>query len=1018
LNDRANYEYHLMNKDTRQYKTEGAAAWKWKLLIGAIVLLGLVLRIFKAWTIQFSPDPDHGIVFLMAKHMAAGMDFPVFFYGQPYMGSLEPAISALVCRLFGVSAFHVCLGTVLAGIALLPLIYVWGVRAGGRRAGLVALLLALVGPLTNFHFSVAPRGGYMVMMVCGVGTVYLACWIVTRMRAGQRVRMYDYMLLGLLAGLGWWSNQLSVVFLLAALVILLMGCSWRLVREGTLPAFLSFLCGSAPWWVWNATHQWGTFDFKDELGRLPLQKGIAAFCETFLKAMELQSPRNLRVTMVLMVIGLMLMLFLFRLIRDGLRRKDGDQWFFRLAAPVLCFALVAVSITSRFIEGGEGSRYLMPLYPALAVMLGWSADWIMQHKMTWVGWILVAILIPAHLYSLPRAVADLEYGRRARAQGEAIIKAVAPLCNGACYGDYGYHWLNFSSNEKLCVAALPFERYAPYARRVELADHPAILGDYCGLHAFLAYSGGHARETEVAGVHVDYSLTPPPDDWRYLDGAAILAVTDNQGTSLGKTLTDNTMNTAWTVTLKRDEQSGLEIELDKPHALCGVRFVSVEGVPPGCIKIECQSAGDTNWCEVLPWTTTGGYFWSGSHLKLDGIQTFEEIRFVCPPGGISRLRMKFRLADSRSRTIRLDEILLLEQAARPDGSVPSVDTCLAILRQQDVRQFLGPRWMIDRLACGDRGTIKMEIPSFASRSIQDLPLVDLSRSKKVFFTEKTGLLMDSRDVPRSRSVLAKCDQQWTETQLGSMTLMIVSKATDEENWIRHTPVFWVEQGCFSEEPSRTMKQRAERVFQQAMTLKANGVDLDKIIKMLEQALSLYEGHQPARRALIAAFQASDRSSESAGHQAALSLQTQPRVSAEATFPMGVRFLGMTVSTNQAVPGQGIDVAYYWTCPASVKTCLYEVFVNFQKGKERFQDDHVLLGDSPVENIEYQPFNEVYSYTRHLIVPASASAGDYEVVVGLVNRVTKERQKPDTHLKVRKKGLELPVTIKVLPRAAP
>jgi len=989
----------------------------WLVLIGGLVLLGFGLRIFKAWTIQFSPDSDHGIVFLMAKHMAEGVDFPTFFYGQPYMGSLEPAVSALMCRLFGVSSFSVCLGTVLVGITLLPLIYLWGCKAGGRRAGLVALLLALVGTNTNFHFSVAPRGGYMAMMVCGVGTVYLACRIVTQMRTGQRVGVFSFMMLGILAGVGWWSNQLTVVFLLTALVILLLGFSWRLIREGLLPALLSFFIGSAPWWIWNATHQWGTFDFKQALGRLPLEKGSAAFGETFVKALDFPVPRHLWGTVVLVLTGAMVLLFLVRLLLDWLRRQNEEQLFFRLAAPVLCLSLVAVSVTSKYIEGGENCRYMLPLFPALAMMVGWSADWVMKSQRVWVGWILVILLIPAHLYSLPRAVSDHADGYRAWAKGGEISRTIAPLCDGVCYGDYDLHWLNFASGEKMCVATLPAERYAPYARRTELAEHPAILNDYCGLHAFFAYSGGRSRETEVAGVHVDYDLTPPCNDWNYLDGAAMVEARDDKGISLRKGLTDNTMNTSWKITLNRDEKVGLNVEFDKPHALCGVRFVSMEGAPPGCLEIAVQPAGSTNWCEVLPWTVPGGYFWSGSHLKLEGRQTFEEIRFVCPTGGVARLRMKFSLADSRPRTISLDEILFLEQAAPPDGALPSVATCLSVLQQKMVRQFYGPRWMTERLACQDTGAMKVEIPAFVSRSVQDLPMWESSRAAKLFFQEKTGLLMDSRDVPRSRAILGKCGQQWEEIQLGSLTLMVVSKATDENDWIRHTPVFWTEQGCFAEEPSRTLKKRAEGVFQEAMAQKDSG-DTPLLMGTLERAIALYEWHQPARRALVAALKASGRQEEAAMHEAILFRQTRPGVPADAVFPDGIRFLGLTLSTNEVAPGQNIDITYFWTCATSVRTPLYNAFVNFQRGKERFQDDHELMGDLIRENIEYQPFSEVFSYTRHVAVPASATAGEYGVVVGIVNRVTKERLTPATHLKVKKKGLELPVVLKILPQKVP
>ncbi len=160
-----------------------------------MVLFGLVLRFYKAWTLQFSSDSDHGIVMLMA------------------------------------------------------------------------------------------------MMVCGVGAVYLACKLANRSRNGEGGGLGAYLLLGLLAGLGWWSNQLVVAFLLTTALILLMGVSWRMIREGTLPVLCAFFVGSAPFWIWNISHEWGTFDFREALGRLPLHVGLPAFYHTFLTITELESLR-------------------------------------------------------------------------------------------------------------------------------------------------------------------------------------------------------------------------------------------------------------------------------------------------------------------------------------------------------------------------------------------------------------------------------------------------------------------------------------------------------------------------------------------------------------------------------------------------------------------------------------------------------------------------------------------------------------------------------------------------------
>jgi len=990
----------------------------WSLVIGSVILLGFAARIFKAWTIQFAPDSDHGIVLLMAKHMAEGLDFPVFFYGQPYMGSLEPSISALVCRLLGVSSFHVCLGTVLAGIALLPLIYLWGRDAGGRHAGLAALLLALVGSNTNFHFSVAPRGGYSAMMACGVGTVYLACRIVTRMKAGQRVCFRYYVLLGLLAGLGWWSNQLVVAFLLASVVILLAGISWRMVREGALPALIAFFVGSAPWWLWNATHEWGTFDFSEALGRLTLRQGAPAFLSTLLMINDLSTPRSLIGGLVLWVMGFSSLFFLGRLILDRVRRMEPERFYFRMAAPLTVLSLAAVSVTSKYIAGGETSRYLLPVLPPLAIMLGWSAGWFMDNRRPWLGWILVAVMMPAHLYSLPSLKADLDFGRQACATVEPIVKTVSPLCDGICYGDYSSHWLNFASRERLCVATQPWERYAPYGRRVELADNPAVLNDYCGLHSFLDYTRGHCRETNVAGNHVDYDLSPPSDQWRYVDESAIASIRDDKGISLRNALTDNTFHTTWTAALKGNLTAELTVELARPLFLCGVRFISREGRPPGYLRVEVQTPDRSEWHEILPWTAPGGYFWSGNHLKLEGLQTFEEIRWVCPTSGVSRLRMKFGLADSRPRIFSLDEVLFLEESAREDaGSMPTVDECLTILRAKSVRQFFGPRWMTERLAARNVSAMKLAVPSYVTRTVQDLPGVDSSQAALVSFDERTGLLMDARDAPRARGILARCGQQWEEQSLGSMILMVVSQAADGDEGIRLTPVYWTEQGCFAEEQSRTLKRRSEWVYQDAMANKAKG-NLGAVPGILEKALSLYEWHQPARRALSKTLEEAGHIPEADFQKAILVEQTRPVVPSLATFRGGIQLLGITFSTNDIALGKAFDITYFWKCPSRVKTSLLAAYVNFQKGNERFQDDHVLMEDRLDENIAYQPFDEVFSYTHRITVPTSMTPGDYGIVIGLVDRVSNKRLKPDTRLTIFKKGVVMPAVMRISSQSNP
>ena len=70
-----------------------------------LLILALGLRIWIAWAWRDDLHHDRGSAELMARHMAQGIDYPVFAYGAPHLGSLEPAVAALLFRLFGAREF-------------------------------------------------------------------------------------------------------------------------------------------------------------------------------------------------------------------------------------------------------------------------------------------------------------------------------------------------------------------------------------------------------------------------------------------------------------------------------------------------------------------------------------------------------------------------------------------------------------------------------------------------------------------------------------------------------------------------------------------------------------------------------------------------------------------------------------------------------------------------------------------------------------------------------------------------
>lgn len=987
---------------------------RWPLAVGIVTAIGLALRVWKAWAMRYQTNGDFGIVALMAKHMAEGTDYPVFCYGVNYMGSIEPAIAALVAKFFRVevSAFLVNLSPAVVGSLLLPLLYVFAREAGSRRAGLMAMLYCLVGSDTLFHFSVAPRGGYPNMLVGGLFALWMACRISTGERKGEPVTWRAYFGMGLACGLVWWVTPLSGIFLATVCLVLLAGMRPRMIKPALLFAAPGFLIGSLPWWVWNLAHH-SASRAADSLKHVSFVKEMSWFGKHFLKVTEMEPLNSLAGWPRLLLLIGMLACFMWLLVRDRVRREHDDKFFYRLGVFLLAGVMFLVYCTTSH-DNVNADRYLLPLVPALAIMIGTAGDRLLcRFRFPW-GWIAAIAVIPTHILLLPRLNDGVPANRRKWDLAAQLEKEVAAFPDSVFIGDYySFHWLNFASQERLCVAALPVERYAPYARRAELAEHPAFLNDYCGVLSFQLATGGGGVQTNVLGVMVDHGLTPPSDDWTYLEPAFVVSAEDSSGNSCDRALLDGVMDTCWSVGVETNAPAVLTFTFDKCVALRGIRLLSPDWSRAQRIMVEGQTADDARWKTIVPTMAMSDYFWSGRYVMLKGIQSFQELRFDVPAGGLKRLRLTC-VSGGSPYPLSLGEILFLEQAAPPAAGDPTVDACLSALRTNQVRQLYGPRWMADRVALAAGNAIKVRVPSLIGRSLQELPERDSECPYPVAIRENTGFLMDARDAVRSRKLLSERHVKWEETALGRCVLLVVPKPGEEEEAARYETLYWTEQGVFAADMGRFARKKADWLYREAMDSRSPGSRSARL-NLLEEALAVYSAHQPARRALVEALEASGRHGEAATNSAILRGQTVPEVPAQIRYPYGIEFLGLGFSSSQARPGGSIEIRYFWKCPPEAESRRPAVFVHFLRGEEiGFQDDHDLLSKVPVEDIKAQSLGEVFVEQRVVAIPAGAAVGEYRIGLGLFRRQDGRRLRPKTNLPEQRRETQLPVTVRVGP----
>src|SRR5690606_2650263 len=125
-----------------------------------------------------------------------------------------------------------------------------------RIVAAVAGLLLAVPAVNTMLYTTATLGGYNETLLLGNLMLILGHALVSRqMRFGWR-----WAGLGLAAGLGWWTNRLIVVSALPVGLVLLVSWIRQRISVGTVApgiglALLFFVAGSAPWWVFDFTHQ-------------------------------------------------------------------------------------------------------------------------------------------------------------------------------------------------------------------------------------------------------------------------------------------------------------------------------------------------------------------------------------------------------------------------------------------------------------------------------------------------------------------------------------------------------------------------------------------------------------------------------------------------------------------------------------------------------------------------------------------------------------------------------------------
>lgn len=358
------------------------STFPWRAL-AAILLIALAARLILLASNAVSFHSDEAIVALMARHINMG-ERPTFFYGQAYMGSLDAWLVAIGFRLMGESVMSVRVVQSVLYLLAVAIGFTAAWRLSGKvQIAFVAGLVMAVPPVNTALYTTATLGGYNETLILG-GLILLLGYEVTH---DHRHSWWRWGLLGVFAGLGWWTNGLIITYALPVSLLIFYVLIWRPLRENSklsLPiqiaaAFVGLLIGAAPWLIFDFTHNHAalaTFISNRQTGEFegigipyvpPGQRAFGLAFIGFPTLIGMRFPWD--AAYFLLPLGVLVLLTymvaIFRLLRGQNPLKPDARGLVLGTLGLFCVIFVA----STFGADPTG-RYFLPLLLPLGIVLG------------------------------------------------------------------------------------------------------------------------------------------------------------------------------------------------------------------------------------------------------------------------------------------------------------------------------------------------------------------------------------------------------------------------------------------------------------------------------------------------------------------------------------------------------------------------------------------------------------------------------------------------------------------------
>jgi len=617
-----------------------------------LAFISFIVRIFffVVAYIKIPLSSDEGIIGLMTMHVLKG-EFPVVFWGQPYMGTFESFFNAPLIYLFGETAISVRIYPFLCSLLFVFLLYKLAYKIYNKEVALITLLLLTIPvPYISMCSFYCP-GNNIGTVVFGMFAFLILYELTYNEKTKNKTIMFA--VLGFLLGFGFWYSMLIAGYILVIIVMLFLKDKFLLFRKNFWVCICMFAIGSAPIFIYNIRNDFVSFqvtasgvDMPQMLENLKMffahtvqfliGTKVMLYCDSW---HYVDLPRPLFSSLLILAILLICIAIFSRFKKIwhvcilSLKNTDGT-------VILVMFAVITIFT---FCRTGRSNwwavRYILPLMSVLPILIAYGLWWI--KKYTKAGFYAITVILVLAYgwgnvllvkeWNDPKVISEkLDFP-----DTKVLIKFLNENNIKHAYATFWLAYrLTYETKEEIIVSQTYNERFVsvelPYLKRVQQAENVAyILHDRLGMkpeyfEEKMKEIGGEYKKQEIdtlpeskgqipTGFVVFYGFKPPYGEGKLTEiSREKWKVSSNFKTEDAFKAIDGDINTRWGSGTHQSAgmyflvDMGNEYEISKIHCILG-EFLS--DFPRG-YKVEV-SKDSNSWVAVAKMgDVCGSLFWS------------------------------------------------------------------------------------------------------------------------------------------------------------------------------------------------------------------------------------------------------------------------------------------------------------------------------------------------------------------------------------------------------------------------